>query len=78
MFAFAPANDAEVLAPHPATPELYVDLKELRHIVAVIHRAAGDTDAVIGQAVRDAMLRPELALRRYRALRDQQLKRTIH
>lgn len=59
------ANEA---ATHPARPESYVDLKELVWRVAVVHRADGDTDALIGECNRDALKRPELALRYYRTL----------
>ncbi|MBI3375002.1 MAG: hypothetical protein HY017_25045 [Betaproteobacteria bacterium] len=67
-----PANVAGALAEraasHSAVPEPYVDRRALAHIVARFHKAAGDTDAVIGECVRDALARPEAALRCYRAL----------
>lgn len=51
---------------HPAP--LPVDRRELTALVATFHRGAGDTEIVIGECVRDALVRPEAALRCYRAL----------
>ena len=55
------ANEASKPQPSPVR-------RELATLVAAFHRDAGDTEMMIGECVRDALARPELALRCYREL----------